>query len=170
MDTLVALVTAASSGIGAATAECLAGAGFRVGLLARRHDKLQDVAAQIRTSGGIVQIINADIARQAEAAQAVRDVVRTFGRLDVLVNNAGVTAAGSWLPAGRSSRTYVHKRPVLVLPLPGSSTGTGTSSPCSFSAASTYFLSASTSGCKVRLAPPTQSASVERSSSMPSRR
>lgn len=86
----VALVTGASSGIGAATALALARAGARVALAARRKDRLESVAEQIRGAGGEAHAITADLAREADAQRSVRETEQHFGRLDILVNNAGV--------------------------------------------------------------------------------
>lgn len=86
----VALVTGASSGIGAATALALARAGARVALAARRKDRLESLAAQIRSAGGAAHAISADLAREADAQRSVRETEQHFGRLDILVNNAGV--------------------------------------------------------------------------------
>ena len=86
----VALVTGASSGIGEATALMLAGAGARVAVAARRRDRLDDVAKRIRERGGEALVVEADFGVEAEAQRAVRETEKAFGRLDVLVNNAGV--------------------------------------------------------------------------------
>jgi NADP-dependent 3-hydroxy acid dehydrogenase YdfG len=86
----VALVTGASSGIGEATALALAAAGARVALAARRHDRLEAVAARIRADGGETAVITADFGVEADAQRAVHETEKAFGRLDILVNNAGV--------------------------------------------------------------------------------
>lgn len=86
----IALVTGASSGIGAATARALAQAGFSVALAARRLDRLQDLANEITRGGGSAFAIAADFGNEAEAQRAVHAAEERFGRLDVLVNNAGV--------------------------------------------------------------------------------
>jgi NADP-dependent 3-hydroxy acid dehydrogenase YdfG len=86
----VVAITGASSGIGAATALHLAGRGAKVVLGARREDQLAAVAQQIVDRGGEVSYAQVDIARR-EGAQRLVDLARTsFGRLDVLVSNAGV--------------------------------------------------------------------------------
>lgn len=95
MGELAAIVTGASSGIGAATAECLADFGFRMVLVARRRDRLESLAAGIRSKGGIAHVIEADIANQDDARRAVSESIKIFGRLDVLVNNAGLMLLGS---------------------------------------------------------------------------
>lgn len=86
----VALVTGASSGIGEATALRLAEMGAKVAVTARRADRLEALAAKIREAGGEVQIIVADLMQETDAARIVEDCVGHYGRIDVLVNNAGV--------------------------------------------------------------------------------
>lgn len=86
----VALVTGASSGIGEATALALAEAGARVALVGRRQARLDAVAEAIRTAGGEARVYVADLLDEVAAGQVVRDCEADFGRLDMLVNNAGV--------------------------------------------------------------------------------
>jgi NADP-dependent 3-hydroxy acid dehydrogenase YdfG len=88
----VALVTGASSGIGETTAVALADEGAKVALVARRRDRLEALAARIGVDRALV--IEADVSEQAEAARAVDTTVGQLGRLDVLVNNAGVMLLG----------------------------------------------------------------------------
>jgi NADP-dependent 3-hydroxy acid dehydrogenase YdfG len=90
LDGKVALVTGASSGFGEATALALAEAGARVALAARRRDRLDALAARIAQAGGDALAIEADLSREAEAIDAVRQTEARFGRLDILINNAGV--------------------------------------------------------------------------------
>jgi NADP-dependent 3-hydroxy acid dehydrogenase YdfG len=90
----VALVTGASSGIGAATARGLAEHGASVALVARRKDRLEDLAAEIERAGGTALVVEADIADRNQAEGAVEQVVERFGRLDTLVNNAGLMLLG----------------------------------------------------------------------------
>src|SRR5437879_12842631 len=85
-----ALITGASSGIGAATARQLADLGACVALVARRRDRLEALAADIDRAGGDALVVEADITDRARAEAAVQQTVERFGRLDILVNNAGV--------------------------------------------------------------------------------
>ncbi len=90
----VALVTGASSGIGEATAVQLADEGAEVALVARRGDRLATLAARIQGAGGRALVIEADVTDGDQARAAVTRVVDELGRLDTLVNNAGVMLLG----------------------------------------------------------------------------
>jgi NADP-dependent 3-hydroxy acid dehydrogenase YdfG len=90
----VALVTGASSGIGAATARCLAEIGATVALVARRGDRLASLAADIEKAGGTALSVETDITNRAQAQQAVQTVVDRLGRIDIRVNNAGLMLLG----------------------------------------------------------------------------
>jgi NADP-dependent 3-hydroxy acid dehydrogenase YdfG len=90
----VALVTGASSGIGAATAEALAAQGAAVALAARRRDRLDTLAAGIRGQGGTALVLESDITNEQQATDAVERTVAELGRLDTLINNAGVMLLG----------------------------------------------------------------------------
>jgi NADP-dependent 3-hydroxy acid dehydrogenase YdfG len=90
----VALVTGASSGIGHSTALALAQRGAAVALVARRKDRLHSLAQEIRDTGGTALVIEADVSAQDAAQSAVQRTVSELGRLDTLVNNAGVMLLG----------------------------------------------------------------------------
>ena len=94
-----ALVTGASSGIGAATARRLAADGAAVALVARRRDRLDRLAGEIADAGGQAVAIEADITEPERASEAVQDTLDQLGRLDVLVNNAGIMLLGTALHA-----------------------------------------------------------------------
>jgi 3-oxoacyl-[acyl-carrier protein] reductase len=90
----VALVTGASSGLGARFAEVLAENGASVVLVARRADRLAELKARIETSGGKAMAVEADV-RDRAAMRAVFDAAeKRFGTVTILVNNAGVAHAG----------------------------------------------------------------------------
>ncbi|MFF9032792.1 SDR family NAD(P)-dependent oxidoreductase [Streptomyces iakyrus] len=95
----VALVTGASSGIGAATARRLAEQGASVALVARRKDRLEALVAEIEQAGGTAAMVAADITDRIRAEDAVEQVIERFGRLDTLVNNAGLMLLGPVLGA-----------------------------------------------------------------------
>ena len=86
----IALVTGASSGIGAATARKLAAEGVIVGLAARRKDKLDSLVADIESVGGRAIALQADVTDSASMQNATRTLIARFGRIDILINNAGL--------------------------------------------------------------------------------
>ena len=95
LEGTVALVTGASSGIGEATAAMLSAQGATVALAARRKDRLDALAASIRSDGGTALVLESDVTDQAQATDVVERTVAELGRLDTLVNNAGVMLLGS---------------------------------------------------------------------------
>ncbi|HEV2460615.1 MAG TPA: SDR family oxidoreductase [Ktedonobacterales bacterium] len=90
----VAIVTGASSGIGAATALELGRHGAKVALAARRADELAGVAQAIKQDGGEALVIPTDVTDPGQVERLVRQVTDAYGRVDVLVNNAGIGASG----------------------------------------------------------------------------
>lgn len=85
----VAAITGASAGIGLAVAERLAREGVAVVLGARRGDRLEDAAARMRAAGGSAEPVVVDVAVEAEVDGFVRQALDTFGRLDIMICNAG---------------------------------------------------------------------------------
>ncbi len=94
LDGTVALVTGASSGIGEATAVALAAAGATVAVAARRRDRLDDLADRIASGGGQALVVELDVTDAEAAKAAVEHVASELGRIDTLVNNAGVMLLG----------------------------------------------------------------------------
>jgi NADP-dependent 3-hydroxy acid dehydrogenase YdfG len=99
LDGTVALVTGASSGIGEATAKRLAAEGAAVAVGARRLDRLEKLVAEIADAGGTAVAIESDVTDRAQAEDLVERTVKTLGRLDTVVNNAGVMLLGPALEA-----------------------------------------------------------------------
>ncbi len=90
----VAVVTGASSGIGAATARRLAQEGAAVAIAARREDRLAELADEIGKAGGKALPVSADVTNEDEATGLIEQANSELGRLDILVNNAGVMLLG----------------------------------------------------------------------------
>ncbi|NUA27154.1 SDR family oxidoreductase [Cupriavidus basilensis] len=88
----VIVITGASSGLGEATARHLGAAGASLVLAARRGDRLATLAAEIRAKGGKVEVVVADVSRRADVEALVQKAVASFGRIDVMINNAGLMA------------------------------------------------------------------------------
>jgi 3-oxoacyl-[acyl-carrier protein] reductase len=90
----VALVTGASSGLGARFAEVLAANGAAVGLVARRADRLAEVTSRIKAAGGRAVAVAADVLDRAAMSRAFDEVEAAFGAVTILINNAGIAHAG----------------------------------------------------------------------------
>ena len=87
----VALVTGASQGIGRATSLVLAEAGAKIAVAARNTEKLSSLVAEIEAAGGAALAVPMDVADAAQVKPGFQQVLATFGRLDILVNNAAIT-------------------------------------------------------------------------------
>ncbi|WP_322092565.1 SDR family oxidoreductase [Paraburkholderia bannensis] len=88
----VVVITGASSGLGAATARLLAARGASVVLGARRVEMMNALAGEIRAAGGKVEVVATDVTKAEDVQNLIDTAVKVFGRLDVLVNNAGLMA------------------------------------------------------------------------------
>lgn len=106
----VALITGASSGIGAAAARAMAAKGACLALAARRADRLAQLADQIREAGGAALAIETDVADEAQATAMAARAVAHFGRLDILLVNAGVGVAAPF----QNTTTEEYRRMVDV--------------------------------------------------------
>lgn len=100
LDGKVAIVTGASSGLGAETARQMSAAGARVALGGRRLERLVELSTEIEREGGEALALALDVSSPADCQRFVAEVVDAFGRIDVLVNNAGVGIA---VPATRET-------------------------------------------------------------------
>jgi NAD(P)-dependent dehydrogenase (short-subunit alcohol dehydrogenase family) len=115
LDGKVAVVTGASSGLGAAFATGLAEAGADVAICARRTDRLRATKADVEALGRRCLAVTADVAIPEDCTRVVEETVRELGRVDVLVNNAGI---GTAVPATRE--TPEEFRRVIDINLNGS--------------------------------------------------
>jgi NAD(P)-dependent dehydrogenase (short-subunit alcohol dehydrogenase family) len=100
LDDRVAIVTGASSGLGVAFAEALAGAGADVALGARREERLMDTKKVVEASGRRAIVVATDVSMPEECQRLVDATMEAFGRVDILVNNAGI---GTAYPATRET-------------------------------------------------------------------
>ena len=98
----VALVTGASQGIGRACALALAQAGTQVALAARNQEKLAEVSAEIAAAGGEASIFALDIASEESIQSCAKAVLAHYGKVEILVNNAGITRDGLMLRMKRA--------------------------------------------------------------------
>jgi NAD(P)-dependent dehydrogenase (short-subunit alcohol dehydrogenase family) len=91
----VVLITGASAGIGLATARRFAAAGAKLALVARSTDTLNHLAKDLQHQGGDAVALPADVSDPKQVQRVIEETVRHFGRLDVVINNAGQSAAGT---------------------------------------------------------------------------
>jgi 3-oxoacyl-[acyl-carrier protein] reductase len=101
----VALVCAASKGLGRASAEALARDGIQVAICSRGGSALRDAESAIKAAGGDVVAIDADLRRPADIAKVVETTVRTFGGLDILVTNIGGPPSGPFMSTDEAAWT-----------------------------------------------------------------
>jgi 3-oxoacyl-[acyl-carrier protein] reductase len=94
MANRIAFITGASRGIGRACALALSAGGAKVVLAARQLDKLEQVAAEVRSAGGEAFVVAIDLASQDSIKEAFSKASKEFGRIDILINNAGLTRDG----------------------------------------------------------------------------
>lgn len=88
----VVLITGGSSGLGEATARYLAAQGAKIAIAARRRDRLDEIVSELTAQGQTARAYTLDVTKRSEVEETVAAVTRDFGRLDVLVNNAGLMA------------------------------------------------------------------------------
>ncbi len=107
MDGLVALVTGGGSGIGLATAKMLLERGAQVMIVGRDLSKLKSAAESLSQSPEKLRYTSGDVSSEGYANKIVRDTLGAFGRLDILINNAGVFQSGSLLEMSEEDFDYV---------------------------------------------------------------
>jgi NAD(P)-dependent dehydrogenase (short-subunit alcohol dehydrogenase family) len=110
----VAIVTGASSGLGKGIAETFAAEGAKVVLAARRKEVLAEITAAINSKGGVALEVGADVTKENDVANLFAETKRAFGRVDIVVNNAGVASA---TPVDEISLQYWNE--VLAVNLTG---------------------------------------------------
>src|SRR5512139_1685020 len=89
----VVIVTGASAGIGRSLALQLAGQGAKVALAARRLERLEQIAAECRSLGGEALVVQTDVSDEAQCKALVEKTIAAYGRLDMLINNAGLAVS-----------------------------------------------------------------------------
>ncbi|MGL5512889.1 MAG: SDR family NAD(P)-dependent oxidoreductase, partial [Sporomusa sp.] len=91
----VAIITGASSGLGADAARSFVEHGADVALFARRKDKLEAIAEELSSSGKKILTVKCDVSDEEQVKAAVEETIKTFSKIDILINNAGVAIGGS---------------------------------------------------------------------------
>lgn len=100
----VALITGASSGIGYETAKIFAREGAKVVIAARRAEKLEQLAGEVRAAGGSATVVAMDVCKREDCERAVEEAIAAYGVLDILVNNAGI--ADKHMPIDQCSEEW----------------------------------------------------------------
>jgi NAD(P)-dependent dehydrogenase (short-subunit alcohol dehydrogenase family) len=90
LDGKVALITGASKGLGKAMAVALGAAGARIALVSRNVEKLTEVGRAVKDAGGDARVFQADVSNEEQVRKLERDVTGAFGKVDILINNAGI--------------------------------------------------------------------------------
>src|SRR2546430_1367163 len=117
----VAIITGGSIGLGRQMAEALAEAGANLVLCARKKERCEEAAHDMEKLGARALALACDVKDQASVEQLVAATVSAFGRIDVLINNAGI----SWgAPTEMSDKVIDHKRDYLLSPIPARRFGT----------------------------------------------
>ena len=104
----VALVTGATSGIGASTAEAYAANGYRVVVAGRRADRGQELVDKIAAAGGTAHFVQADVSQEDQVKALVEETLSTYGQLDVAFNNAGIEG-DIFIPSHEQTAENFHK-------------------------------------------------------------
>ena len=121
----VAIITGATSGIGAATAKLFAGEGAKVVITGRRQDRGEEVVSEIQALGGVCQFIQADHTDPEACSRVVERTLADYGRIDILFNNAGIVTGGTaetvteedWHQTLAINVTAVWRMSRLVIPV-----------------------------------------------------
>jgi len=90
LDGRVALITGASKGLGKAMAVALGAAGARIALVSRSVEQLNEVGRAVKDAGGDARVFQADVSNEEQVRKLERDVTGAFGKVDILINNAGI--------------------------------------------------------------------------------
>jgi dehydrogenase/reductase SDR family protein 7B len=102
MNSSIVLITGGTSGIGRACALAFGRAGYQVVITGRDQVKLEDTAQALKAAGIVYLTVRADVGDEADAARAVQETLARFGRLDVLINNAGISMRAKFADADLS--------------------------------------------------------------------
>lgn len=120
LENKVAVITGASSGIGNSIARLFAAEGAKVVMFARREKELNDTAAEITANGGVAVVCPGDVSIQADVERTLNTAIEKFGKVDIVVNDAGMVRYNGGV-AGRDRRRVhgtvrgkYHGRPALL--------------------------------------------------------